>query len=172
MENQLELFLKTWDSFENVIRGALIAEANKNPLTYVRAKMVLAKETLSWQNDFASAGHWLSEYQKTDERKGKEIRRILTEDMKFTEEKTPQAMKSVKLIGAVGGGAAGYAIAHIADWGILGTATSVVLPMFACYVGGNVYGTSKHQNSVKNIINAYILQLESYKNAVIAILNA
>ena len=67
MENQLEFFLKIWESFENVVRGALIAEANKNPLTYARAKMVLAKETLSWQNDFASAGHWLSEYEKSEE---------------------------------------------------------------------------------------------------------
>lgn len=172
MENQLELFLKIWDSFENVVRGALIAEANKNPLTYARAKMILAKETLSWQNDFASAGHWLGEYQKSDERKGKEIRRILTEDMKFTEEETPKNMNSVKLISAVGGGALGYVIAHIAEFGILGTAASVILPMAACYVGGNVYGTSKHQSSVKHVIDSYCLQLESYKNAVIAILNA
>lgn len=172
MNNQLELFLKTWDSFENVVRGALIAEANKNPLTYARAKMVLAKEILSWQNDFASAGHWLSEYQKTDERKGKEIRRIISEDMKFTEEETPKTMKSVKFIGAVGGGAAGYTIAHVAEFGIFGTVASVVLPMAVCYIGGNVYGTSKHQNSVKQIIDAYCLQLEAYKNSAIAIINA
>ena len=172
MENQLELFLKIWESFENVVRGALIAEANKNPLTYARAKMVLAKENLSWQNDFASAGHWLSEYEKSEEQKGKEIRRILTEDMKFTEEATPKSMTSAKFVGAAGGGAIGYAIAHMAEFGLLGTTASVVLPMLACYVGGNVYGTSKHQESVKHVIDSYCLQLEAYKNSVIALLNA
>lgn len=172
MENQLEFFLKIWNSFEDVVRGGLIAEANKNQLTYARAKMILAKEALSWQNDFASAGHWLSEYQKSEEQKGKEIRRILTEDMKFAEEETPKAMKSVKFFSAVGGGAIGYTIAHVAEFGIFGTVASVILPMAVCYVGGNVYGTSKHQNSVKQIIDAYCLQLETYKNSVIAIINA
>ncbi|MCD8235827.1 MAG: hypothetical protein LUD00_04065 [Prevotellaceae bacterium] len=132
----------------------------------------MAKEVLSWQNDFASAGHWLSEYEKSEEQKGKEIRRILTEDMKFTEEETPKSMTSVKFFGAAGGGAIGYAIAHIAEFGIFGTVASVVLPMAVCYVGGNVYGTSKHQDSVKQIIDAYCLQLEAYKNSVIAIINA
>lgn len=172
MENQLELFLKIWDSFENIVRGALIAEANKNPLTYARAKMILSKETLSWQNDFASAGHWLSEYEKSEEQKGKKIRRILTEDMKFTEEATPKTMKSVKFFSAAGGGVIGYAIACAAEYEILGTVASVALPMLACYVGGNVYGASKHQASVTHIIDSYCRQLESYKNSVIALLNA
>lgn len=172
MENQLELFLKTWDSFENVVRGALIADAKENPLTYARAKTILAKESLSWQNDFASAGHWLSEYQKVDEQKGKEIRRILTEDMKFNEEKTPKDMKSVKFLSAAGGGVLGYAVSQMADFETLGTVASVVLPMAACYVGGNVYGQSMHQNSVKQTIDAYCQQLESYKDSVIAIINA
>lgn len=172
MENQLELFLKTWNSFENVVRGALIAEAKSNPLTFARAKMVLAKETLSWQNDFASTGCWLSEYQKNDERKGKEIRRILTEDMSFTEEKTPASLKSVKFIGAVGGGAVGYGIAHATGLGVIGTIASTVIPMAACFIGGNVYATSKNQNSMRNVIDAYCSQLESYKDAVVAILNA
>lgn len=172
MENQLEFFIKIWDSFANVMRGALLAEAAKGPLTFARAKMILAKESLSWQNDFATTGRWLSEFQKLDERKGKEIRRILTQDMKFFEEKMPTDNKSAKFIGAMGGGFIGYGVASATEMGMTGTAITTLLPMAVCFVGGNIYAATRNQRSLTNVIDAYCMQLDTYKLSVIAILNA
>ena len=172
MENQLELFLKNWDSFENVVKGALLTEASKSSLTFSRAKMVLAKESMAWQNDLASAGFWLSEYQKIDETKGKEIRRILTEDMKFSEEKAPSVLKTPKYIGAIGGAAIGYGIAKVAEWGTCSSTIATVLPMAICFIGGNSFATTKNKNAVNNVIDAYCFQLEAFKNSVVAIINA
>lgn len=172
MENQVELFTRTWESFITVVRGALIGEAAKETLTFARAQMVLARESLAWQNDFASAGNWLNELQKEDERKGREVRRILTEDMKFKEEKTPSNMKSAKFIGAIGGGSVGYGIAAATEMGTVGTIVTTLLPMAACYVGGNIYASSRNRASLTAVIDAYCSQLETYKSSVIAILNA
>lgn len=172
MENQLETFEKIWDSFYNSVKGALISESEKEPLTFSRAKMILAKECINWQNDFTTSGRWLSELQKIDEKKGKEIRRILTEDMCFTEEKTPSKIKSAKFIGAVGGGALGYGIASATEFGTVATTITTLIPMAACYIGGNIYANQRNLNSFNNTIAAYCSQLEKFKNSVIAILNA
>lgn len=172
MENQLETFEKIWDSFLNSVKGALIAESEKEPLTFSRAKMILDRESVNWQNDFTTSGRWLSDLQKSDEKKGKEIRRILTEDMCFTEEKTPSKIKSPKFIGAVGGGALGYGIASAAELGTIATAITTLVPMAACYIGGNIYANQRNLNSFNNIIAAYCSQLDKFKHSVIAILNA
>lgn len=172
MENQLETFEKIWDSFLNSVKGALIAESEKEPLTFPRAKMILAEKSINWQNDYTTSGRWLSELQKLDARKGKEIRRILTEDMCFTEEKTPSKIKSPKFIGAVGGGALGYGIASAAELGTIATAITTLVPMVACYIGGNIYENQRNLNSFNNTIAAYCSQLDKFKHSVIAILNA
>lgn len=172
MENQVEIFIGVWDNFANVVKGGLIAEARKSPLTFSRAEMVLTKEILSWQNSLSLYGSWLENYQKDNARKGQEIRQILTQKIKFYEEASPKTHKFVKFVSAAVGGGLGYGTASFFEANTTGTIFATVIPTAVCFAISNSYVLSLYQKKTDEVIDAYCLQLESFKQSIIAIINA
>lgn len=172
MEKQLELFEKRWESFVNVVRGALSDDAQKEPLTLSRANMVLTKESASWQNDYTSNGRWLVDLKEWDKTKAREVENVLLKEMTFSDEPMPTKSKVPKFIGAIGGGGVGYGIASVLELGTLGTTLSTILPAAACYVGGNMYAETQQKKMIARVLENYCLQLDKYKEAIIAILKA
>lgn len=169
---ELEQFNHVWETFMSTIRGALMANAEAEPLTFERAQKLLASKSIVWQEDVSSEGIWLCNLKKKDKRKWEEVSDILSKNLRFFEEPTPGSYKSSKLIGAAGGGVLGYALAEAADMGTGGTIASTLIPLAAGFIGGNIYGNSKSRAALANTIEAYCNQLQSVYHSIVSILTA
>lgn len=172
MQNELDKFDNLWQLFTDAVKGALRKAAVDGTLDYDRAKAILAERSLCWQNDFDSEGRWIASIVKEDPEKGKKIRRILSCDMQFREENMEKPNVVPQAVGAIGGGAIGYGVAHAIGMGTVATIATTALPLAAGAIAGNVYANRRRSAAVDNVVNAYASQLDSYYHSVVALLNA
>lgn len=172
MENLVNQFSELWDSFVISVRGGLRKAAEEGALNFTRAKAILAERSLCWQGDYEAEGRWVNEVIKIDPAKGKQIRKILSQDLEFQPEAEPQTGMMPQAIGAVGGGAVGYGLASALEMGTAGTIAATALPMLAGAIAGNIYAGKRKFAQIDHTIDAYISQLDTYYHSVVALLNA
>lgn len=172
MEDPIKNFFHLWDGYETSVRSRLYSLAEKNQLTPVNASTVLADVAARWNNDYSAEGRWVSQMEADDAQRGRKIRKILCEDQKFVEESSSSIGAIPTVVGTLGGAAIGYAVASALDLEGIATAAATVLPMGAGFVGGNHYSNKKRAEARKNLVEAYILQLNKYRQGVLDLLMA
>lgn len=172
MQNNLERFDDLWESFITAVKGSLRSAAKEKKLDYKHAQAILAEQKMSWQNDYAAEGKWINDLNEHNQAKAELVRRILVQDMQFSELSKPSSSVTPQIIGAIGGGAIGYGIAAASDFSTLGTVVTTAATLaVGGIVGNNV--SYKKKTAVENAtINEYASQLDSYYHSVVAALNA
>lgn len=165
-------FNDLWNDFTTVLRGKLRTALASKQLTPERAKSLLTETAMCWSADFEPEGRWVNGIVKDMPEKGTRIRKILVEDMTFEPEKVVETGYLPQIAGGIGGGALGYGIAALCGMGTIGTIATTIIPLGAGAVAGNVYADKKNRAAATALIDAYMAQLDSYRESVLALLNA
>ncbi len=165
-------FSDLWTDFTTALRGKLRTALMAKQLTPARAKALLTEAASCWSGDFEPEGRWVNSMVKNAPEKGTRIRKILVEDMTFKPEEEVKGGYGPQITGGVIGGALGYGASLLFGMGTLATIATTVIPLGVGAVGGNIYANKKHSQAKSTLIDAYMAQLDSYRESVLAILNA
>ena len=168
-----EQFENLWEIFISKFKGSLTVDFKNQKISYPLLKIALNDAKSSWESRYDEAGVWMANLMEEHPEKGNLVRKILTEDMKFTE--FPEKKPLPPYIGSaagLAGGAAGYFIAQIFtnNWILKGVASAVP---FAMIVGAVKVMEKKSASACEQkMINDYIAQLDKYKNSVCSVLQS
>jgi len=126
---------------------------------------------LSWESDYDENGRWLKKYKEENTEKGKMIYDILLEDMIFTEINSAKGNNEVmNYIIPVVGAVAGFGISSLLHANAIVKAVSTIAPAVLLYATTKSVGMNRKDNSTKQMIDAYIAQLDKYKVSIISII--
>lgn len=169
----IQQFEKLWDGFVTSFKGDLIGQSRKQTLTYPLVKLIFSDKVLTLTSEYGSFGRWLDEVIRIQPRKGKLIKELLIKDMVLTEEKLNNEISSGLKYAAVGGaGTFGFIAAKSMALGIISTAVLTLAPMAIAYPVATSYISTRKEKSIYTLIDAYITQLDKYKNSISSVLLA
>lgn len=173
MDIQTNKFKELWKDFVTGFKGNLITESKRQPITLVLARLALADALLSWTSEYTINGRWLNNLIKEEPEKGELVKEILTKDVTLTEVAVP-GKKPAALGYAVplGAGAVGYAAAHYAALGTVGTVCATAIPAIVAYPLMKSYLDKSNQAETTGVIDGYVRQLDKYREAVLSALLA
>lgn len=164
-------FEKQWEKFLTSLKGKILKESSKQQLTYPLLNLLLRDARLCWESDYDENGRWLKKYKEENPEKGELIYNILLEDMVFTEIKPAKGNSEIMnyalpVVGAV----AGFGISSLLHANAIIKAVSTIAPAALLYTTTKSVGTNKKDNSTKQLIDAYIAQLDKFKVSIISII--
>lgn len=165
-------FEKLWSKFTTRLQGVLINKSKAQKLTYSIADIVLSDAAVSWSLSYDECGRWMSGYIKENPAKGALIKKILTEDMRFTEvpekKNIPVAAQiAVPIVTAALGGGISYLLHAKLAIIIL----SAVVPAVLSYPAVRSLNSSIEIKNKETLIKDYMQQLDKYKNSIVSILS-
>ena len=166
-------FQELWSDFISSFKGRLITESNKQELSIGLVKIILSDAVSTWSSEYTINGRWLYKLMQEDPERGELVKEILTKDISITEVKSESSnYDSLKYIIPVGFGAIGYGVARIAGIATFGTVCATLIPMAVVYPLTIISFSNKRKIVNEEMINAYIKQLEKYKESIISVLCA
>lgn len=173
MENtEKEKFEAFWNDFATLVRGKLIATAKKQSLSTPLARLVLSDAVGSWEEEYSLYGRWLQQLSQNDTEKANLIKEILLKDMTFADVDTKKVLPDYcnYLIPGLGA-CAGYALGRCFDFGKIGQIASVIIPAILLYPAVKMFRNNQAEVAIEKTVNAYMEQLEKYKNSVLSVLS-
>lgn len=166
-------FNELWQDFVSSFKGNLITESRKQDISFAFAKLALSEAVSTWTSEYTINGRWLHKLMQDDSSKGNLVKEILTKDIALTEERfNGTKSDSLKYIVPVGAGAIGYGVAHALELATLGTACATLAPMAIAYPLTTKYLSNKKEKAQDNLINAYVDQLNKFKESILSALLA
>lgn len=173
MENtEKEKFEILWDDFTTLVKGKLITTATKQTLSAPLAKLILSDAAGSWGDEYSTYGRWLQLFSQKESSKAELIREVLLKDLRFTEISSPNILPDYCNYLIPGLGAlAGYTTSVYFDMGRISQVATVLLPAVLLYPAVKKFRTNQSKMAIDKTIDAYMEQLEKYKNSVLSILS-
>lgn len=169
--NDIEVFEKQWEQFMTRIQGRIMHYAQTQELSYSLMKLILKDVSNSWDSDLDGNGRWLKQYCRQNPQKGELIRRILLEDMGFTEvSKDKDNWGMLVHAVPVAGAAAGFGLSSVLGAGPVIKTVSTIAPALLLYPAARGFGGSVKDRRTEEYIDKYLLQLDKYKKSVTSIL--
>lgn len=164
-------FENVWKKFITRLKGELMEQMKRAPLTFSVADITLSNAATAWSVSYDECGRWLTAYSQSEPDKGALISDILTKDMHFTEiapaKGFPQAAKiAIPAAGAV----AGFCISHFLGAGFLVQAISTVAPAALLYPATASLSSTAESNGKTALLNDYLAQLDKYKTSVLSVI--
>lgn len=172
MENQVEKFSHLWETYVTGVRSRLQTLAENGKLTETTANEALHECAQCWQNDYEPEGRWVAALSTDDIQRGRQVRKVLAEQQTFTAEQQSGCGAVPQVIGSVGGAAIGFGIASAFHMGTIGLISTTAVATGVGLIGGNRYAVSKQDQARRAVVDAYVHQLDSYYQSVVALLNA
>lgn len=165
-------FESLWTDFITLVKGKLISAATKQNLSTSLANLILSEAAYSWSSEYEINGKWLSNLRNTNAKKAELVNEVLLTDMHFTDMKMKGELSIyynyiIPIVGAF----AGYAIGSYFDCGKIVLTASIIIPAVLLYWAVNIFRKRMNESNNEKLIEAYIQQLEKYKNSVAAILS-
>lgn len=166
-----EEFEKCWKKFATRLQGQIMMQVKKGMLIHSSLNLILADCAGFWDSRHSEGGRWLDKYEAEYPEKAGIVRDILLKDMKFTgEEGNPSRYGALKYIVPVGSAVAGFAVSGgIGASGLVRAACTVVPAAVAYPVTLNIM-KMKAEDGKKELIRAYMNQLDKYKLSIESIL--
>ncbi len=173
MDTLTTKFKELWQDFVSSFKGNLLTESRKQDISFALVKLALSEAVSTWASEYTINGRWLYKLIQDDPSKGNLVKEILTKDIVLTEEKSNDTKSdSLKYIVPVGAGAIGYGVAHALELATLGTACATLAPMVIAYPITTKYLSNKKEKTQDNLINAYVDQLNKFKESILSALLA
>lgn len=172
MNTDQQTFLALWDKFTTRLKGKLLRQLQKGSLDAGTLKLMLLNASAGWDSEQEEGGRWLHHYTQAHPKKGKLLRDILVEDMRFTEvtpQKTlPQAMEYIL---PVGGAAVGLGISTFfqAGWAVRAAAT--IGPGVLLYPAVKAVGDGSRKRGLRTTMDEYMEQLDKFKESALSVLD-
>lgn len=167
----IQQFEKLWGDFIASFKGRLLAQSEKQEISFPLAKLILQETVLCWSSDFTTNSKWLNELLKDQPQKGRLVKEILINDLKLSEVTAEKRNPNLTKIAVPFGSAlAGFALAKILKWGLIGTAGLTLIPAAVSLPIVNSYLQEMKHISSEEIINKYVSQLDKYKASIISVL--
>lgn len=170
-ENEIDLFEKNWEQFMTRLRGKILHYAQRQKLTYSLMKLILKDASNGWDSDLEENGRWLMQYCRQNPQEGELVRKILLEDMRFTE--MPKEKGDWEILThavPVAGAAAGFGLSAMFDARPVMKAVCTVAPALLLYPMAKGFEGSVKDRNTQEYIDKYLLQLDKYKKSVIRVL--
>ncbi len=166
-----ENFEKYWNKFITQIRGQMMNQVKQGIFTYSSLNLILAGCVGFWEFRDSEGGRWLDGYEKEHPKQAELIRKILLEDMKFTEEPISISKNNYMKYAAVAGGAAvGLLASKMTGAGNVASTVLTIAPAVAAYpIAGNI-ADSLTARKADEMMAAYVRQLDKYRLSVESIL--
>lgn len=173
MENtNKEKFESLWKDFVALVKGKLITTANKQTLSTPLANLLLNDAKSSWGSEYEINGKWLSKFMETEPDKAALIRNVLLEDMTFSEVEATKPFPSFyNYIVPTAGAIAGLVVSACVGATKLIQGISTIAPAVLLYPAVKAYGKQRDDMNRDKDIEAYMHQLEKYKNSIVSILS-
>jgi hypothetical protein len=173
MENtDKEKFESLWRDFVALVKGKLITTANKQMLSTPLANLILNDAKASWGSEYDINGKWLSKLTEVEPDKAALIRAVLLDDMTFTNVETNKPFPSYyNYIVPTAGAIAGLVVSACVGATKLIQGVSAIVPAVLLYPAVKAYGKQRDDMNRDKDIEAYIHQLEKYKNSIVSILS-
>lgn len=170
-ETYYEEFEKCWKKFVTQLQGQIMMQAKKGMLIHSSLNLILADCAGFWDSRHSEGGRWLDKYEAEYPKKAGMVRDILLKDMKFTgEEGNSSKYGALKYIVPVGSAVAGFAVSGgIGACNLVRAACTVVPAAVAYPVTVNIM-KMKAEDGKKELIRAYMKQLDKYKLSIESIL--
>lgn len=166
-------FQELWEGFIDSFKGDLLTESRKQNISFPLAKLALGEAVSSWTSEYTINGRWLYNLLKSNPAKGELVKEIITKDISLTEVKDNSSKSDgLKYLAPLGVGALGYGVARWFEMETMGTLISTILPMFAAYPIATNYLSNQHAKAQDSLINAYVNQLNKYKESIWSVLLA
>lgn len=167
-----EEFEKYWKKFATQLQGQLMTQAQKGILVHSAFNLTLADCAGFWDSKYSEGGRWLDQYKAGHPEEADMIRDILLKDMQFTDEgKYSSKYGALRYLIPAGSAAAGFIISGISRAGTLARAASTIVPAAVAYpVTANIVNM-KADDAKKELIQAYMKQLDKYKRSVESVLH-
>lgn len=170
-DNYIETFEKYWKQFLTRVKGKMMHYAQKQELTYSLLQLILKDASYSWNSNVEGNGRWLIQYSMQNPQGGELIRRILLDDMSFTEiSKEKENWEMLVHAAPVAGAAAGYGVSSVLGAGPIVKAVFTIAPALLLYPTARGFGESVRDKSTEEYIEKYLFQLDKYKKSVISVL--
>lgn len=170
-ENDIEVFEKNWEQFMTRLRGKIMHYAQRQKLTSSLMKLILKDASNSWDSDKEENGRWLMHYCRQNPQGGELVRRILLEDMDFTE--VPERKGNGEILThvvPVAGAAAGFGISSAMGATTVAKAVFTIAPALLLYPAAKGFSGSVRDRNAEEYIDRYLLQLDKYKKSVVSVL--
>ena len=168
-----ERFEVLWEEFINKIRASVTVDFKGHKINHALMTIILNDAKSSWENRYLEAGVWFTDYIEENPEKGALIRKILIDDMRFTEVnmKNPLNSPLTAPIASIVCAAAGFGITSLFTNSTI-IKTIVPTVAFAATTGGVMLAKKNLAPAFdKKLVEAYISQLEKYKLGIISILS-
>ena len=164
-------FEKQWEKFLTSLKGKILKESAKQQLTCPLLNLLLRDARLCWESDYDENGRWLNNYKAENPEKGELIYNILLEDMIFTEIKSAKGNSEIMNYAIpIAGAVAGFGISSLLHANAIIKAVSTIAPAALLYATTKSVDTNKKDNSAKQLVDAYIAQLDKFKVSIISII--
>lgn len=167
-----EKFESLWNDFSTLVKGKLITTAQKQTLSVPLAKLILTDAAGLWNDEYSMYGRWLQQLSQNDFERANLIKDILFKDMTFVDVDSKKMLPDYcnYLIPGLGA-CAGYALGRYFDFGKIGQIASVIIPAILLYPAVKMFRNNQAEVAIEKTVNAYMEQLEKYKNSVLSVLS-
>lgn len=173
MEIATTKFQGLWNDFVSSFKGSLIMESRKQNVNYPLAKMLLNNCLLTWTSEYTVNGRWLYNLMRDEPEKGKLVKDIIKNDITLSPVNlTVSKSDCSRYIIPLGAGALGFGASYFAGLATPYVAGATIIPMAIAYPLTTRYLANKKEKAIDAIINAYVSQLEKYKQSIISALLA
>lgn len=167
-----ERFESLWEDFLTLVKGKLISTSNNQSLSTPLANLILKEAVSSWNSDYEINGKWMSDFKSREPQKADLVCDILLNDMKFGEiEVTKELPHYYNYLVPTVGAIAGLGISYFSGASKIIQAVSTIVPAVLLYPAVKMYGKRKNETNKKTNIDAFMQQLEKYKNSILPILS-
>ncbi|MDO5297466.1 MAG: hypothetical protein Q4F00_12720 [bacterium] len=181
----LNEFAELWNSFITKFKGQALSQAMQGRITCPALQMILNDLVLDWDSTYKSEGRWLDNLQKQYPEAGKEIHKIICNDMRFaspsqngagsfapSNAQLPSGNTHVSaLVLTAGSAAAGMGLAHLLGRKLPGKAAAALLFGGTAGFVSHLFSQSSADNYQQDLLQQHLAQLEQYRQQVISILN-
>lgn len=173
MDIQTNKFQELWNDFIASFKGSLMMEAKKQRISFPIAKMALSEAVSTWLSEYTINGRWLYKLLAEEPAKGDLVKEIITKDITLTEVKTEDAgSENLKYLVPAGAGIAGYLVSYFANFATLATILTTIAPMAVAYPLTKNYLSERAVKGDDKAIEAYVAQLNKYKESILSALMA
>ena len=182
--NAKEEFRQNWEAFTDNLKGGMLVMLSQADLSFDRIATALEARRELWSSRQLEGGRWLERYSSLSPEKADIVRKVLSEDLKFTQEpERAGAAIALKVLRILVGFILGYVIAKNSpdSWLMrtemladvrgaipFGAATACSI---AFYVLGLPFDRSLSEKRRRGRVESYLRQLDKYKTSIESILD-
>ena len=170
--NDLEEFRAVWKKFMTRLKGAVIQLSEEQRISYSNINIIFDEVASDWSLPYDECGRWLADYEKKEPDKGAVERKILTEDMKLTEEEEAKDFPSAaKYAVPATGAAGGFLVSSLLGAPFWLKAVSAAVPALLLYPVVSAKEASENAANQDQLINSYFGQLKKYRRSVESVID-